>query len=286
MYRPTALESDPTQFDLTETFVVMTPDQEILAQISTLPVAAANIDEIVQRFSIYHDVLIALQQEATRAQPKADQPNYRICFTITAERNRRIKIQLPDMPEAKSLSTVLLTEVAKQTKETTLAYSRLAGMDSVRSVDELYAYYVHNIAETINSNKTVATAAENHLGGVGMHERLDGLAVVFLAGARPADIDGGGGNVIAIYPSTPEQIQEFKAIRQARITHPEAIATRRVGASLILDDVFCNAHHYWNGKYWDNSGTSCLVTISQVLVFKLKRSMRALASVSDSSGPP
>lgn len=234
---PTALESDPTQFDLAETFVLMTPNQEILAQISTLPVTAASIDEIAQRFSTYHDVLIASQQEATGAQPKASQPNYRICFTITAERNRRIKIQLPDMSEAKSLSTVLLTEVAKQTKETTLAYSRLAGMDSVRSVDELYDHYVQNIAETTNPNKVAATAAENHLGGVGMHERLDGLAVVFFAGSRSADIDGGGGNVIAVYPATPEQTQQFKKIRQTRITHSESIATHRVGTSLVLDDV-------------------------------------------------
>ncbi len=194
---PDTAERKVYSFDPEEAFAVIDKDTGLaLAMINTLPVEVANIEDLCRKFPTYSSV-----EFASISHHKATFPNFRICFSVVATPGFRVL--RGESSQTESLASFLLRNLPQNLNIHQIAYSRYS---NIAPNTKLADYYLANLDDP------------KMLGPVGMHEHLGGLAVAFLEGSRPEDLRGGGGNILVLYPNTPEEQQHFDHLKKARRT--------------------------------------------------------------------
>lgn len=199
-------------FDPEEAFVVIDENTGLaLAMINTLPVHAVSIEDLCRQFPTYNSV-----EEASCKAQKVFQPNFRVCFSIVASPGFRI---LRSQDRTESLASFLIKNLPQNPKVHQIAYSRYS---NIPPNTKLVDFYLNNLENP------------QLLGPVGMHEHLGGLAVSFLEGARP-DKNGGGGNILVLYPNSEEERIKFDRIKKTRLAKKLATFKKIGGHTFFLD---------------------------------------------------
>lgn len=115
------VRSKMNSFDLSETFVVKDNTDIIYASIHTLPVNADNLVQLAKRYKFYNTIEEDSKKAKRRA--KVNNPNYRICFSITAVEGVKVK---NEGNQIESLAGFLLRRLSAGERK--VAFSRFAGM--------------------------------------------------------------------------------------------------------------------------------------------------------------
>lgn len=224
-FDPAAPESQVDLFNLEESFVIFDPEtHRLLAQINSVPTDAASLRELCALFPTYRSIVDVSRNHDV---PQSDS-RYRICFSVTASQDHRLKI----MGKPVSPAGTMLRSMDGLTPEIKIAYSRLGGVP--QGTEDLVEFYVEQLRLSQLSNRAAQVKARQALGAVGMHEHLGGIVVAILQNSRPEDQRAGGANVLVRYPQTPEEISFIKDLRKQRLTG--SIPTEEIDSGILLTD--------------------------------------------------
>lgn len=222
-----APESRVDQFDARGTFVVrgrtVEGTEKAVGQINTIPVKADSIAALVEHFSTYAAVVDQSREQAAQKQLPTD-ANYRVCFSITAD--QRYRVEDRQNPRGKSTAVALLQWLGDGTSERKIAYSRVGRAEQQADPQEA----AQQVLSVVLSDDSEAR------GAVGLHESLGGITVAIIPDARPEDQRGGGANVLVAYPHSPQEAQQFAAIRAARQANNSKLL-QEVGHGFVFTDI-------------------------------------------------
>jgi hypothetical protein len=212
--------------DLSETFVVE-DGGNVYAMINTLPAHTPDVADLFLRFLSYSAV--QRKSMADRADPpsKDQNPNYRICFSITAKKEEGKDFKCPSQsPDGKFLSLFrfLILNLPNEPGVRKIADSRMTGVKG----DPVDFYFENRIKRA---------------GPVSMHEHNGALTIGIVEGSRPRDTASGGTNVWVAYPIDDEETAGFNRYKAGIVNEPplapivEKILTETGQRVVVLDSV-------------------------------------------------
>lgn len=174
------------------------PQKGVIAAINTIPVfEPEGMRGILKNLDTYKKV-----ENASLLHQKAANPNYVLCFSVTADLDSIPKVRRGN--KYISPSRYLIEGIPTPVNVRKIAYSKVLG-----PVDEkktLFDFYWDSLDKTDTSP----------LGPIGMHEHYGGLVAAVFNQSRTEDIFGGKGNILVLYPRTPEEKVHFDMIKDNR----------------------------------------------------------------------
>lgn len=211
-------------FSAKDTYLLRdTDNKQILAVLNTLPVIAKNVSELVTNFPTYRSV----EEESVLRNTKRqiNPPNFIICFSIAAkeEGKHRIIAGSQKVPPSK----YLLENFQKPGTVRKLAYSRVKGPVGEETLEQFYY-------------RCALEESNLPLGAVGMHKKYGAIPIAFLTGSREEDVNGGGGNILMVYPQNGEEAGSFRFADESRIIRKRdgnPIPCVKAGSHIVYTDI-------------------------------------------------
>lgn len=191
----TETEQKIQRFHPDNTYVLQGSNSDrIVAQIHTVSIQVSSLNNLVDMFPTYASVERAAQK------PPDEKANTMICFSLNCLPGYRIQLDHHTQSTAQTIIKMLPKTLRK------FAYSYMNVPDEFATSRQLAQHYHQYLRE-----------GTQHTGGpVFMHEYFGGLTVAFLEQSRIEHLRAAGGNILVVYPTSPDEAEKFKKAKDSR----------------------------------------------------------------------